>query len=633
MKKGLMLFAVLMISSPLVAATIVLDEPTNSVYNFGDKIDVTGKIVEDKDYYGLFKIDMECEGNKQSMLIKSVSLRGNEDSLIKEQLSVTPEITGNCNLRGYLVVNNNEIDSTRSTPFRVTKELLGSFKIEQDSLQAGKLFFFDGEITRVNREKINGVAHIYFKKNGEIFFSDNKEIRKSVFSYEKDTSFMDAGSYNIDIQVEDDRGNEFLFTNALEFNLVNEITVTVETDKVHMFPGKTLRLRGKAIKLSGERVGKGQAEILFDDQKFTTDVLFGGFSYDLKLSKNIKSGEHNISITVQDDKGNRGYKGVVVVVDSVIAGLNVNLDKESYLPNDTVIVSASLIDQAGDLIDKEVEIEMLNPKGRSVLKDKFRTNEDVRMKLAEYSMPGEWIIRARVDKSKAEKLFMVEVVNLLKISVGTNKLLLDNIGNVPVKQLLEVKLVGEGVESSIKEDINIRVNESAFIDLSYGTITGEYDIYVQNQIFKKVHIDGVERASYDWIWYVLIGVIVFSILYVILNWRRWKIKTIRDRLERKKAEEVKRRLLAGKASKSEERGLRDYHMRMNEEIDKRRRNPFGMFTRFKKKEAEEYIPKPVKKEPEYNPLDLYQTTGRKETSWEKRARERRERFERKKGGG
>lgn len=645
MKKGLILL-VFLILLPSALATITLEGPSKDVYNVGDRLDVSGIILENKDYYGLFKIDLECDGNTQQLLVKSVSVRGNEELPYKEEFSVTPGILGSCSLKAGLVVNNNELDSVRGRGFRITKDLLGKFIMQENKLQLGRTLSFEGDISRVNNDNINGVAHIYFKKNNQVSFSDNVQIKKGHWGYEKDTSNLDTGDYLIDIQAEDDRGNEFLFANALSLGLVNEIVLAVETDKVHVFPGKKVRISGRAVTISSTGINRGTAAIEFEEEKITTDVFLGGFAYELKIDQNIKSGPHKINVVVQDNYGNRGTAELEIIVDPVLTGLNLNLDRENYIPNQTITVNPSLVDQASDLMDKEVEIIMINAKGKEVFTGKFRTNQDVKLKLADLSLPGTWKLKAKVDKLKTEKEFKVEIVNLLEMKIENQSLLLNNIGNVPYNQRLEILLKGEGIESTFKEDVDLDVNESTLINLAYGTPTGKYDVYVQDQIFKNLNITGEEVRSYRWVVYVILLFLLFILLYVIANWRRWKIKAIRDRVERKKAGELRKKLMSEKPRGYDEaKAVKDYRLRMMEHIEKgKKKSPFGLFSKLTSKKDEDHIilgsnlPRSTTSSSSYGSSGLWgsspsSSTNRTETSWEKRVRERRERFERKKGKG
>ena len=87
------------------------------------------------------------------------------------------------------------------------------------------------------------------------------------------------------------------------------------------------------------------------------------FSYNLGLSSTEKSGKHEIIFKIEDLIGNKGEDTASFKVRAIPKWVELIID-EAYKPGDVLDGKAFLHDQANDLIDEDVLVEVFNPESK-----------------------------------------------------------------------------------------------------------------------------------------------------------------------------------------------------------------------------------------------------------------------------
>lgn len=152
MKKILLSFVFVLFLVSFVSASINFDIQPHSVYNLGDKINSTIKIIPNPDFNQIVSIDLVCGSNKAQVYKEFllISQETKKQVIVPLVKSLIGNLSGECNLKVYA---GDDLKSTSET-FKISKIV----KIEFSN--SGGSYSPDQEV------KITGSA---IKENGEVF--------------------------------------------------------------------------------------------------------------------------------------------------------------------------------------------------------------------------------------------------------------------------------------------------------------------------------------------------------------------------------------------------------------------------------------------------------------------------------
>ena len=507
---------------PSVNALISLDGPDKTTYNLGDRVLVKGYITEEEDFYGLFNLIFDCENDLQ-VLVRFISLKKNEKQEFDENLPVPFFLGSECSIKATLVVNNTISEEVKSPIFKMTKELKGSFELKSNRLQVGKQLELSGNVFRLDGSNVDGYATIYFNQAGTTFFMDTAPVTKGYLQYVHETSQNPAGEYTIDVDIIDDRGNQFKFL-AANFTLIDIIAVSADTSKQNVYPGDEIEVFGIAKTITGEDVPDAEVYINFEGQTYKTILKRGKFSNKIEMPDDISAGEHTISVEIKDSLGNRGATDIKVTAEVVPKGLELNIQGDNLLPEESLTITPSLVDQAGDLINEEASIEVFDSNGNKIFQDVAVTNSAFTITLPKQAKPGNWKVQSFASGFKIEKTFYVRELSQLDFYVQGQDLYAINIGNVPYDKPLKITLKDVGQESNIVKKLNLDVNETTSIDLTESALTGTFDVYVEDKVFEDITIITTEKPfNFDIVYYIAIAFVIILIIYLIMYLTEMKL--------------------------------------------------------------------------------------------------------------
>ena len=163
---SVLVFCLLLI--PANYAVMTLQGPIQSKVSLGDDMQLLGYIIESTDVLGLLKFDLVCD-QRQTILIKSISIKANVQKNIMETISMNQYFNGPCVVEAFIEVNGQKIDTTQSSSFTLTNELLGDIKIDKTSVQLGEEINIQGVITRPDGSRVTGSATILLKRDSVIY--------------------------------------------------------------------------------------------------------------------------------------------------------------------------------------------------------------------------------------------------------------------------------------------------------------------------------------------------------------------------------------------------------------------------------------------------------------------------------
>lgn len=547
MKRGLILLFFLMIIIPATYATLSIDGPDKSVYNLGDNVEIAGYVITSNAFTGFLGLTLNCNGNKFQLPSTSLTLNPGEKKDLKSELQL-PKITissfipiGLCVVEASLISGSNIVEYARSKEFAVKKDLRGSFDIDVNRLQIGKSFRLTGNIYKMDGKNTDGGVEIYFKNNETKFLVDIANTNDGKLDYSYRAIQIPEGDYNIDLFVNDIYGNQMLFENVAKFTLISQITLSARASETTLKPGDKFKVYGDVRSPLENAVLEGSIKINMGGNEYVTQIKNSKFEYAIELPTAVKSGKHTIKIFGQDKNGNSGNTEVTIYVTPIQKELKLRINDETLAPKETLEITPLLYDQAADLINEEVSIEVYNSKKKLVFADAVKSNSISRFVLPDDAFPGSYEIKLSTSKLKVKSNFQVSTANELDINLANQSIMIKNIGNVifnnPVKIILDPNQITIVKSLSLKPQKEIGIDLSREIEKS-----GTYDITViyndKIKEFKNIMISGKRRTSLDNIYYLLAIAFLLWCSYVsyirFIGGKKIKLREEHEKLRAKK---------------------------------------------------------------------------------------------------
>lgn len=566
MKRGLILFLFLL-TIPLVSAEISIDGPTEDIYNLGDAISVSGYILRPETTLALFTLSLNCN-NKLQVLARTTNLESNQKYKFLEALAIPPITGDNCTLEAALNINGNNVESKESKTFSITRNLGGVFNIEKDLIQLGETIAIDGTITRLNGKTIGGLATIFLKQNGVNYFVDTTPVINSQLDYSYTTVSNPAGTYDIDIQVNDAYGNQFLFENILNLEIIDKIELTAEVDRPNVNPYEKIKVSGKAETLLKRIIEVSNIKLELDKEVFETRLGKNqAYEYEIELKGDIKAGEHIINVNIEDSLGNHGETQINFTVKQVPTDLKNTLNRVDFLPEEQLTASSQLYDQTNDIINTTVTIEIKDSEGKEVFKKVVQTGGEISYNFPQFAIPGQWTVKTSSSGLNLEETLSVSEVVKAGVILENGVITITNLGNVDYKKPIDIKLEGQE-DSIITKNPSLKPGKSTEISLADEVKAGSYDVEIsydsKKDLYKNIIVAEEKIPKTALFFALLIAIVIIIFVYTMIKLRR-KSRNRRslDRLE-------------GSKRLKELKGLKK-ERKVDEEKKEKGRGLFGMF--------------------------------------------------------
>jgi hypothetical protein len=297
------------------------------------------------------------------------------------------------------------------------------------------------------------------------------------------------------------------------FKISNNLTVSVVTNKEEYEPGKKVTISGRVIRENGQNAD-GSASVNLDITVIT-DVNAGFYMTDINLDKAAVSGEHEVTVNVEDKYHNKGTVTKKIKVVPIPSKIDLFMNKESFMPQDRIEASIKLYDQTNAQIDATGIITIYDPDYLEMISKQVNTDEKLEFLLPKTSKPGNWEIIAFSSGINLRKFVEIQTVSNISMNIDNNKLIVINEGNVPYKDTLKFSFEKDGQEQILEKDIDIEVGGSVSIPLSG---EGNYNIKIDskdnNAVFLSVSLTGgaIGVGEKIPISYIAVGIFVLGIL-------------------------------------------------------------------------------------------------------------------------
>ncbi|MEM4245104.1 MAG: hypothetical protein QXR60_02785, partial [Candidatus Nanoarchaeia archaeon] len=575
-KRSLLLIALLLTITQLATAEIILNGVNNIRYNRGDQLTISGYVLRTDNADGTLDFSLVCGSEKFSLTKRVVSKTKSPQEFTLPVITIPSNAEGQCKIKTDFIGSGGAILETQETDtFIVTKDMEGKFEFSPTQLQLGKSLTITGEIKgAANGKKITGVAEVYLmSESGERFYAGTTNIADGKLEYTYLTTPLPSGKYTIQIKSKDMYGNDYLFENVGSFNLVSEIYIFAKPAKTEVVPTEKVKIIGEVKTVLQEEVPEASVTIKLDSEEHLVEVKNSKFEYELQISPTIKSGKHKIQFFVEDNYGNKGQTDATIFVKATQATLKLETNRNTFLPEDTVEIKAAVYDQAGDIMTKTVNLEMIAPNGDIVPLESIGSGEKITFKVLQFATPGTWKINAKTDILESTQELEIKEVKSIDVTLENQTIIIWNNGNVDYNNPITIDL--NNGEYKITKKTSIKPNERIMIDLTKEAPTGQYDIMVTGAAiapakkFQDVIIVGKKLKSANTLIYLLIAVMVGAMAYLLLFKKKAIMtKRMKEEREKAKAQQTLERLREQKAKEkpkfypSKEANIQDYRERV-----------------------------------------------------------------------
>tara|TARA_Y100000310_G_scaffold345750_1_gene469251 strand:+ start:6441 stop:8306 length:1866 start_codon:yes stop_codon:yes gene_type:complete len=587
MKRGLLIILIICLLLPAVSATIDIDGPSQSRYNVGDTVTISGSILEDEDLTGYLQLTVECYDEDFPLQRIPFDIYSGErvqlSSLNLPNIIITSSMDGYCHIKAQTIVSGNVIDEETSSSFEVVKDMEGTFDVSDTLFQLGDTLSLDGKVEKLDGTKIDGSAEIYFEQDGIEYLVDAVAIIGGYLNYDYQFVSGYPGEYDINLLVRDYFGNMQAFSNVGKFDLIDDLYVTVDSSADSFLPGEDIIVTGEVKTAQKTPVSSASVSIGFGDELYSASLVDSEFTYAFVVPRDIESGDHKLIVTVKDSYDNEGTSYKTIEVDPLASSIDVELSNYTLFPEEELEIVASLYDQAGDLMEGLVELQVIDSDLDLISERDVQSGKSVMYDIPQFGRPGTWEISVSYDELVDDETLTVDIVRDLEINMENDVLYIRNIGNTRYIDDIELEVESDNAKYMIKRSKNLDVNETMAIDLAEEVPTGVYSLGLPtgNTISDLVIEDGTTRTSMTWAYIFLALLFVGGLSYLV--YLRVGPKLKERKLKKKKAkkfvknDEPPMKVDSKKKSKkkkpslqfeSKEKGVADFKHRVLGEIKK-----------------------------------------------------------------
>ncbi len=487
--KLFLILASILFILPIVSATLSLDSFSSVKYNVGDKLYLSGEVTRSNYTRGYLNFDLICDTGTNRISVVLVDVDETKSQKFSQLVVVPKNVLGNCDLQVSLIDEQSGagLEVTKFNAFEVTNELNGLFNVNLNKLQLGDTLTVRGSVAKADGTPVNGMATIYFMKNDTALFTDNANVVNGVVEYNRDMSFVPPGTYNVDVEVNDNVGNSKYYKDLSILEMSGSIDISANFDKQSYQPGDALVLTGSVSGKNNIQLSEVEMSFIYGDEKVTRILDGNSFIITYSIASNIKSGKHEIAINSRSAGGNSGTKTVEFNVVQVPTNLTLDVKNLGFIPGEFIPFYLSLLDQASDEITSDVNLVFLDKDNKILVSGSFKANSDNTIKVPDGTKPG--LFKLKVDKFglSDESSVNVKEYTKLETTIDGNVIKVKNVGNVKYNGPLTL------TAGDIKKDknVNLDVDEIKDVELNGLIPAGIYDINVPmtGSIFKNVKID------------------------------------------------------------------------------------------------------------------------------------------------
>ena len=262
------------------------------------------------------------------------------------------------------------------------------------------------------------------------------------------------------------------------FSVTNQLTVLPIKGKVTALPGDSLHVAGVVNEAFGSNVLKASTKISLDNASYAIDAVDGKFNLSFGLPKNIKSGKHTIEISAVDSKSNSGSASIELEITAVPSYITMALSGDNLLPGSKIDILSSLYDQADDLINASLDLELTSPTGNKIFRKVVQSNEKIEYEFSQYAEPGSYNLISTYSNLTSKSSINITTIREAKVKYENETVLIENVGNIPFEDELTFILESNLKKYPVTKKIKVEAGKTMIIDLSKEVPLGVYDVIV-----------------------------------------------------------------------------------------------------------------------------------------------------------
>ncbi|MBI2654301.1 hypothetical protein HYX02_05845 [Candidatus Woesearchaeota archaeon] len=260
------------------------------------------------------------------------------------------------------------------------------------------------------------------------------------------------------------------------FSITRQLAVLPVKSKITALPDETLQINGVVNEAFGNNVLKTAMKIAMDNNTYTTDAINGKFNMTLGLQANIKSGRHTLEISAYDTKNNFGSALIELEITAIPTYIKIDISGAQLQPGYKVEIVSSLYDQADDLINASLDLELTSPSKSKVFLKAVQSDEQIGYEFSQYAEPGLYTLISSYKNLLAQSTINISTIRGVKIRYDNEVVLVENIGNVIFEDELTFILESESKKYPITKKVKVEPGKAISIDLSKEVPFGIYDV-------------------------------------------------------------------------------------------------------------------------------------------------------------
>jgi hypothetical protein len=259
------------------------------------------------------------------------------------------------------------------------------------------------------------------------------------------------------------------------FFVTHKLNVIPSISIIEALPSESITISGFVNEATGKSVMNGTVKIDLGQTIYDAEVIEGFFTRDIKLLHDIKSGQQIVTIRAFDLNNNLGLGKLDLYIEPVPKFIELEIGRKNFLPGEILDFIPKVYDQAGDIIPDELEIDFIGPI-KKIFRKESKINELFSYELNQYAEAGKYTLTSTYKNLTTKADIMVKGVNDVKIKYLDEKIIVENIGNLPFNDKLTFFLQGKSINYSITRNVKLDPGNFVTIDLSKEVMLGVYDI-------------------------------------------------------------------------------------------------------------------------------------------------------------
>jgi len=260
------------------------------------------------------------------------------------------------------------------------------------------------------------------------------------------------------------------------FEVTDKLTVLPVKNTITALPEDIIQVTGVINEAFGNNVLKAAAKIRLDNLTYEIDALDGKFNLTLDIPKNIKSGKHTIEISASDSKNNLGSSSIGLDITAVPSYIKTEASSNNLLPGSKISIVSSLYDQADDLINASLDLELTHSRENKIFRKIVQSGEKIEYEFSQYAEPGLYILISSYKNLQYQNSINITTVREVRIKFENETVFVENIGNIPFEDELTFFLESEAKKYPILKKIRVNPGKILDIDLSKEVPLGIYNV-------------------------------------------------------------------------------------------------------------------------------------------------------------